>query len=147
MLPLLLLLAVDLTPGGDTPEFHQPQLAAAHGQVAITYGAGSAIYFALSGDGGHAFSRPVKVADTGALALGRHRGPRVIVLSDAIVISAVAGRGVSKETHAHGLPEKRRSDRLAFHGSRHNMVARDCDQRCSGCSKRRTARHRGRSER
>jgi hypothetical protein len=48
----------------------------------------------------------VKVADTGALALGRHRGPRVTILPDSILISAVAGQAVSQDAHAHGLPEK-----------------------------------------
>ena len=106
MLPLLILLAVELRPGGGAAEFRQPQLAAAQGQVAITYGSGSAIYFASSTDGGHVFSPPVKVAETGALALGRHRGPRVTILRDAIVITAIAGKDISKDPHAHGMPEK-----------------------------------------
>src|SRR5579864_6256466 len=89
ILPFLLLLAVELPhPGADA---RQPQLAAAHGQVALTYGSGNTIYFARSTDGGKSFAPAVKVADTASLMLGRHRGPRVAILSNAVVITAVAG--------------------------------------------------------
>jgi hypothetical protein len=71
----------------------QPQLAAGHGMVALTFAAGSSIYFASSADGGRTFSAPVKVAETKALAAGRHRGPRVAITQDAVVISAVTGDG------------------------------------------------------
>ncbi len=93
LLPFLLLLSVELPPHAGAPELHQPQLAAAHGQVALVYGSGSTIYFAGSADGGKSFSPAVKVGETGALMLGRHRGPRVAILSDAIVITAIAGTG------------------------------------------------------
>ena len=69
----------------------QPQLAAAHGQIALAYGSGSAIWFASSADGGKTFGQKVKVAEGGALALGRHRGPRVTILPDALLITAVVG--------------------------------------------------------
>jgi hypothetical protein len=82
----------------------QPQLGAGHGQVALAYGAGSAIYFSHSPDQGRSFGPPVKVAEVEALALGRHRGPRVTILKDAILVSAVVGEKVSTELHAHGLP-------------------------------------------
>ena len=89
ILPFLLLLAVELPhPGADA---RQPQLAAAQGQVALTYGSGNTIYFARSTDGGKSFAPAVKVADTASLMLGRHRGPRVAILSNAVVITAVAG--------------------------------------------------------
>jgi hypothetical protein len=83
----------------------QPQLAAAHGKVALVYGSGSTIWFASSPDGGRTFSPRVKIVDTGAVALGRHRGPRVTILPDAILVTAVAGREPSKNEHAHGNPE------------------------------------------
>ena len=69
----------------------QPQLAAAHGTVAMTYGAGSTVYFRSSTDQGATFGPPVRVRQAGSLALGRHRGPRIAILKDAIVISAVVG--------------------------------------------------------
>ncbi|HTS47135.1 MAG TPA: sialidase family protein [Bryobacteraceae bacterium] len=69
----------------------QPQLAAANGQVVLTFAAGQSIYFASSRDEGRTFGPPTKVAEVPFLAVGRHRGPRAIILKDAIVISAIAG--------------------------------------------------------
>ena len=69
----------------------QPQLAAAHGQVVLTFAAGQSIYFASSQDGGRTFASPTKLAEVPALAVGRHRGPRAVILKDAIVVSAIAG--------------------------------------------------------
>jgi len=101
-----LLTAMELQPGGAGVEFRQPQLAAAHGQVALAYGAGSAIWFATSADGGRTFGQRVKVAESGALALGRHRGPRVTILKDAILVTAVTGAAASHAEHAHGVPDR-----------------------------------------
>ena len=64
-LPILLaagLGAIELQPAG-APEFLQPQLASAYGQVALTYGSGSAIWFASSSNGGRTFAPHVKVAN------------------------------------------------------------------------------------
>ena len=91
MLLLLFVLVAQLQPGNGSAEYRQPRLDASPGQVAVTFGSKSAIYFAFSSDGGHKFSSPVTVADAGALALGHQRGPRVNLLGDAIVISAVDG--------------------------------------------------------
>ena len=105
--PVLLLLAAAETikPQSETVPFRQPQLAAAHGQVAMTFGAGASVFFASSQDQGRSFGAPVKVAETGALALGRHRGPRLIIFKDAMLISAIAGEKLATGPHAHGLPE------------------------------------------
>jgi hypothetical protein len=100
-----LLLATMLRPEGAAPPFRQPQPAAGHGRVAMTFGAGSSIYFAASVDGGRSFLPPVKVAEVGALALGRHRGPRLAILRDSMAISAVVGERAATGAHAHGLPE------------------------------------------
>ncbi|HYA16283.1 MAG TPA: sialidase family protein [Bryobacteraceae bacterium] len=108
LLPFLVVIslhAAELKPGG-TDELRQPQLAVGHGKVALAYGSGSAIWFRSSADEGRTFTAPVKVADMGALALGRHRGPRVTILSDALLITAVVAREPSHAEHAHGLPEK-----------------------------------------
>lgn len=106
MLPLLLLLFANAirTAAPDAPA-RQPQLDAAHRTVALTFGAGKSIFFTSSSDDGRTFATPVKVAETGALALGRHRGPRVAILRDAILISAIAGEKAATGAHAHGLPE------------------------------------------
>jgi BNR repeat protein len=44
-----------------------------------------------STDQGGSFSAPVKVSEDGKLALGSHRGPRVAIVSGAVVISAIVG--------------------------------------------------------
>ena len=105
--PLLFLWAAaeTIAPPSEAVPFRQPQLAAAHGQVAMTFGAGASLFFASSPDGGRSFGPPVKVAETGALALGRHRGPRLVILKDAMLISAIAGEKQAAGPHAHGLPE------------------------------------------
>jgi len=104
ILQTLLLVAASIQAEDSALPNRQPQLAVGHGQVALAYGTQHAIYFASSPDQGRTFSPPVKVAEVEALALGRHRGPRVTILKDAILMSAVVGEKVSTEAHAHGLP-------------------------------------------
>jgi len=74
----------------DSPN-RQPQLAAANGTVALVFGSGHSILLAQSHDNGASFSSPVTVAEPGALALGRHRGPRVVISRKALLVSAAAG--------------------------------------------------------
>jgi hypothetical protein len=88
---LALWLAVHIAPDGAKLEYRQPELAANGKLVAVTFGAGNAIYFAASQDQGQTLSAPVKVAELPGLLLGRHRGPRIAISPSAIVISAVAG--------------------------------------------------------
>jgi hypothetical protein len=88
---LLALLALHLQPVLPPAPNRQPQLAAAGNTVALVFGSGESIWFARSGNGGNSFSTPVKVADLPKLLLGRHRGPRVAISGDTIVVSAVAG--------------------------------------------------------
>lgn len=90
MLPLALLV-IQLTPDAPAIEYRQPQLAVSSKLVAMTFGAGNAVYFSASSDKGATFSKPVTVAAPGKMSLGRHRGPRVAIAGDAIVISAIAG--------------------------------------------------------
>lgn len=86
--------------------YRQPQMAVSGKQVALVFGGGPSVYFTSSSDGGATFGVPVKVAETGVLALGRHRGPRVAILHDGtLVVSAIAGEKVASGPHAHGLPE------------------------------------------
>lgn len=99
----LVLAASILPPAGSS--YRQPQLAAGEGQVVLAFGAETSIYFAASADQGKTFSKPVKVAEAGALALGRHRGPRATILKGAILVSAVVGAKLATGAHAHGLPE------------------------------------------
>lgn len=78
------------TPGGGQLN-RQPHLAALGSEVALTYGAGDAIYFTGSKDAGKTWSKPVTVAEQGKLSLGMRRGPRIAVKQDAIVITAITG--------------------------------------------------------
>src|SRR5713226_8175008 len=92
MLPLLsLLFAVHIGPDNPRLEYRQPQLAAGAGIVGVTFGGDKTIYFAASRDNGQTFSSPVKVAASPMLSLGRHRGPRIAITANTIVISAVGG--------------------------------------------------------
>ena len=91
MIAFLLLLSVQIGPTAPHTPNRQPQLAARGNDVAVAYGAGNAIYFAASADGGTTFGTPVMVSSRGELALGMHRGPRVAYTPQGIVISAVVG--------------------------------------------------------
>ena len=96
-------LAFSLGPMGPDAA-REPQLAARGSLVALTFGAGGAVYFSGSHDSGKTFSPPVKVAQGAILPLNRHRGPRIAISRNTIVITAVMGRTPSHEQHAHGLP-------------------------------------------
>ncbi len=96
MLALLIsLLAITIAPVAPGTPNLQPQLASGYGVVAMTFTSGESIYFAASHDDGKSFSTAVKVAEVQKLAVGRHRGPRVVILKDAIVISAIASDLIS----------------------------------------------------
>lgn len=105
VLPLLLLLANSIRPQTAEVPYRQPQLAEGRGQVAMTFGTSTAIYFSASPDNGRTFVPPVMVAQVGALALGRHRGPRLTILKDSLLITAIVADKVSANAHAHGLPQ------------------------------------------
>ena len=96
MLFAALLLALRLTPSAPDVPLKQPQMAVAGKTVNLTYGAGNTVYFARSEDAGKTFSPPVKVAQPKALMLGMHRGPRIAMAGDAIVITAIAGEEKGK---------------------------------------------------
>jgi hypothetical protein len=95
---LALLLTVQLFSGAGEPPYRQPQVATDGRDVGIAFGAGNTVYFVKQVRDG--FSTPVKVASATFLALGRHRGPRVVMTPDAIVISAIVGR---KQPGAHKM--------------------------------------------
>src|SRR6266478_7528594 len=81
----------------------------------MVYGSGHAILLRRSSDSGHTFSAPMQVAESTVLALGRHRGPRVLFSGKTIVVSAVSGATVATGQHAHGLPAD--GDLLAWRSS------------------------------
>ena len=90
MLLLAALVALHLPAVSPTAPNRQPQLAAAGGTVALVFGSGEGIWLARSLDNGRNFSAPSKVADLPKMMLGRHRGPRVVISGNAIVVSAIA---------------------------------------------------------
>ena len=89
--------------GPDAPA-REPQLAANASTVVLAFGAGKAIYFSASHDRGKTFSAPTKVVEAGVLPLTRHRGPRIALSGNTIVITAVTGSKLDDGPHAHGLP-------------------------------------------
>ncbi|HXB69708.1 MAG TPA: sialidase family protein [Candidatus Acidoferrales bacterium] len=84
------LLALHLQPVSPTAPNRQPQLASGNGMVAMVFGSGESIWFTGSGDNGRTWGKPAKVADLPKLLLGRHRGPRVNISGNIIVVSAVS---------------------------------------------------------
>lgn len=87
-------LAISIVPGTPDATYRQPQIAVTDKLIALTFGAGNNVYFASSHDGGAAFSTPVHVNahDPGKLPLGRHRGPRIAISGNSIVITAILGK-------------------------------------------------------
>jgi hypothetical protein len=91
MLLLAFLFTLRLSPEAPDIPLRQPQIAVDRNTVALTYGAGNAIYFARSEDSGNTFTHPVKVAEAKFLALGMHRGPRIVMAGKSLVITAIIG--------------------------------------------------------
>jgi len=105
MLPLLFAAALITQFGPMGPDAaRDPQLAASGSTVAMTFGAGKAIYISVSSDAGKTFAPPSKVAEAEILPLSRHRGPRIAIAGPVIVITAVGGSKAAEGAHAHGLP-------------------------------------------
>jgi hypothetical protein len=90
MLFLAALLAIHMPPVETGAANRQPQLAASGETVAMVFGSGDSIWMTRSGDQGRSFGPPAKVAALPKLMLGRHRGPRVAISGNTIVVSAIA---------------------------------------------------------
>lgn len=90
MLSVLALMALHLAPVSPPAPNRQPQLAVGNGIVALVFGSGDSIWFSKSTDNGATFTPPAKIADLPEMLLGRHRGPRVAMAGNAIVVSAIA---------------------------------------------------------
>jgi hypothetical protein len=82
----------------------QPQLATGAGMTALAFGNGNSIWFSRSLDNGRTFSKPVEVAKVPVLMLGRHRGPRIAIAGNTIVISAVYGQTPATSPQPYSLP-------------------------------------------
>lgn len=99
-----MMLAVTLGPIAPDAPAHEPHLVANGSIVGVTFGAGGGLNFSSSIDSGKTFSLPVSVAEAAVVPLTRHRGPRIALSGNTIVISAVAGRTLAQGPHVHGLP-------------------------------------------
>lgn len=91
MLLPTLLLAIRITPDSPEMPFKQPQVATDGLTVGLAFGSSDAVYFARSTDQGTTFSKPIRVSRGGKLSLGMHRGPRIAMTPEAIVVSAIVG--------------------------------------------------------
>src|SRR5258708_6109944 len=96
------LLALNLGPMGPDAPAREPQLGAGGPTGALTFGAGSAIYFTVSHDSGRTFSVPIKVEQASNVVLTHHRGPRIAITGKTIVISAITSKTATSDAHAHG---------------------------------------------
>jgi hypothetical protein len=90
MILALLLASAVIPPSGEEP-YKQPQIAVHGEQVALAFGSARSIFFIDSKDGGRTFSEPRKVAEVRTMALGRHRGPRIVLTGKAMLVSAITG--------------------------------------------------------
>lgn len=92
-------------PPAQAPEPNrQPELAVARGLTTLVFGSGHSIWFAASYDNGRTFGAITKVAHVPFMALGRHRGPQVVISGKTVVISAIYGWNTATGPHTHGLP-------------------------------------------
>jgi photosystem II stability/assembly factor-like uncharacterized protein len=88
---LTLFLALNIPPVSTETPNKQPQLAASKDTVAMVFGSNHAVMFSKSSDGGATFSKPTVIADVPALMAGRHRGPRVAITGNTILVTAISG--------------------------------------------------------
>lgn len=99
-----LVVSTGIPPAVEGTPNRQPQLAAGKGIVALAFSSGHSVMFARSKDNGRTFSKPIAIAEPPVVAVGRHRGPRIVFSGDTIVVSAVGGAALATGQHAHGLP-------------------------------------------
>ncbi|GAB5443073.1 MAG: hypothetical protein Fues2KO_34220 [Fuerstiella sp.] len=69
----------------------QPQAAVgSDGTIYVAFGSGDTIYCSRSADGGVTYQSPVRIGRLPGLALGRRRGPRIVVASGKVVVTAIS---------------------------------------------------------
>lgn len=102
---LLAVLALSIPPVQSGVPNKQPKLATDGKNVDVVFGSGSSIWVTRSDDGGRNFSPAIKVGALPAIALGRHRGPQLVLSGKAMIVSAIYNPIASTDPHPHGLPE------------------------------------------
>jgi hypothetical protein len=93
MLLQVALFALTFPPANAAMPNRQPQLAVGNGMVVAVYGSGDSIWFSKSTDNGRTWNARTKAATLTKLHLGRHRGPRVAIAGNTVVISAIDAAG------------------------------------------------------
>src|SRR4051812_7507138 len=78
---------IDIGPG------HEPSVTVdQQGHVFLAFARDKTIYFARSDDAGQTFAAPIRVTAPKTVALGGHRGPRIVSpKAGVIVITAIVG--------------------------------------------------------
>ena len=69
----------------------QPQLAKLGDRVFLAYGQDNVVSVLSSRDGGQTFGPVVTLTAPGRVSLGMHRGPRIAMTPDAVMVTVVAG--------------------------------------------------------
>ena len=69
----------------------QPQIAVSDRALHVVCGTPTSLLIARSENGGQTFTTPTTIDLTGHLALGMHRGPRIVTLGDTLIVSAIVG--------------------------------------------------------
>ena len=69
----------------------QPQLAKLGDRVFLAYGQDNVVSVHSSGDDGRTFGPAVRFTVPGRMSLGMHRGPRIAVTANAVMVTVVAG--------------------------------------------------------
>jgi hypothetical protein len=95
---------VHLTAPVPTAPCREPQIAVSGKLAAVAFGSASNIFVSVSSDDGATFSKPVRVAEYPVVPLTRHRGPRIVISGNILVVTAVVGNNEAKGEHSHGLP-------------------------------------------
>src|SRR5512146_1883644 len=86
---LAVLLSLHLQPVVPNVPNKQPQLAASGSTVAMVFASGESIWLAKSSDAGRSFGAAAKIADVPKLLAGRHRGPRVVITGNMMIVTAI----------------------------------------------------------
>jgi hypothetical protein len=133
---LAALLALHVQPVAPNLPNRQPQLAAANGAVVLAFGSGDTIWLARSTDEGKTFAAPAKVAVLPKMSLGRHRGPRIVITGNTMLLSAIpagsdlfywrstdGGRTWSKPAAINDKPTSAREGLHAMAADDHGHVA------------------------
>jgi hypothetical protein len=87
---LAAILALHVQPVVPNVPNKQPQLAASGATVAMVFASGDSIYLTKSADSGRSFGAPSKIAVLPKLLAGRHRGPRIVITGNTMLVTAIA---------------------------------------------------------